>query len=175
MRNMDEATCRQVRAGCLMLPGKTPTEATHAVGVARQATYTRKGRLDEGGIDALRSMTTGQAAHLESPARATQANAVDRLGRCGPTQKPHRARVPRQHPGRHSDANGTSAWLRAGPQPRGVSVGPALAPRAGRLLPQLLGPTREDRPQQAAQRSVPAIDHHRARETSRTVVMSSLA
>jgi hypothetical protein len=35
MARMDEATRKRVRAGRLMLAGKTPAEAAHAVGVAR--------------------------------------------------------------------------------------------------------------------------------------------
>jgi transposase len=66
MARMDEATRKRVRAGRLMLAGKTPAEAAHAVGVARQTAYTWKARLDEGGIDALRSMARGRPAQLDS-------------------------------------------------------------------------------------------------------------
>lgn len=66
MARMDEATRKRVRAGRLMLAGKTPAEAAHAVGVARQTAYTWKARLDEGGIDALRSMARGRPARLDS-------------------------------------------------------------------------------------------------------------
>ena len=52
MAKMDEATRRRVRAGRLMLAGKTPAQAASAVGVARQTAYTWKSRLDEGGIEA---------------------------------------------------------------------------------------------------------------------------
>lgn len=65
MAKMDEATHKRVRAGRLMLAGKTVAEAAKAVGVARQAAYTWKARLDEGGIDALRSMATGRPAQLD--------------------------------------------------------------------------------------------------------------
>ena len=65
MAKMDEATRKRVRAGRLMLAGKTPAEAAKAVGVARQTAYTWKARLDEGGIDALRSMATGRPAQLD--------------------------------------------------------------------------------------------------------------
>lgn len=65
MARMDEATRKRVRAGRLMLAGKTPAEAAHAVGVARQTAYTWKARLDEGGIDALRSMSKGRPAQLD--------------------------------------------------------------------------------------------------------------
>jgi transposase len=40
----------------LLLAGKTPAQAAHAVGVARQTVYTWKRVLEEGGIDALRAM-----------------------------------------------------------------------------------------------------------------------
>jgi transposase len=63
---MDEATRKRVRAGRLMLAGKTPAEAAHAVGVARQTAYTWKARLDEGGIDALRAMAKGRPASLDA-------------------------------------------------------------------------------------------------------------
>jgi transposase len=65
MAKMDEATRKRVRAGRLMLAGKTPAEAAKAVGVARQTAYTWKARLDESGIDALRCMTTGRPAQLD--------------------------------------------------------------------------------------------------------------
>jgi len=66
MAEMDEATRKRVRAGRLMLAGKSPAEAARAVGVARQTAYTWKARLDEGGIDALRSMATGRPAQLDT-------------------------------------------------------------------------------------------------------------
>ena len=66
MARMDEATRKRVRAGRLMLAGKTPAEAAKAVGVARQTAYTWKARLDEGGIDALRAMATGRPARLDA-------------------------------------------------------------------------------------------------------------
>jgi transposase len=66
MAKMDEATRKRVRAGRLMLAGKTPAEAAEAVGVARQTAYTWKARLDEGGIDALREMATGRPAQLDA-------------------------------------------------------------------------------------------------------------
>jgi transposase len=66
MAQMDEATRKRVRAGRLMLAGKTPAEAAHAVGVARQTAYTWKARLDEGGIDALRAMAKGRPSQLDN-------------------------------------------------------------------------------------------------------------
>jgi transposase len=66
MAKMDEATSKRVRAGRLMLAGKTPAQAASAVGVARQTAYTWKSRLDEGGIEALRSMATGRPAQLDA-------------------------------------------------------------------------------------------------------------
>jgi transposase len=66
MAKMDEATRKRVRAGRMMLAGKTPAEAAKAVGVARQTAYTWKARLDEGGIDALRAMSTGRPAQLDA-------------------------------------------------------------------------------------------------------------
>ena len=50
----------------MLLAGKTPAEAAHAVGVARQTAYTWKAVLDEGGIDALRAMPArGRPARLD--------------------------------------------------------------------------------------------------------------
>jgi transposase len=50
----------------MLLAGKTPAQAAHAVGVARQTAYTWKSVLDEGGIDALRAMPTrGRPARLD--------------------------------------------------------------------------------------------------------------
>ena len=64
MAKMDEATRKRVRAGRLLLAGKTPAQAAHAVGVARQTAYTWKAVLDEGGIDALRAMPTRAARRV---------------------------------------------------------------------------------------------------------------
>lgn len=66
-KRMDDAVRRRVRAGRLMLGGKTPAEAAHAVGVARQTAYTWKAILEEGGIDALRAMPgRGRPAQLDA-------------------------------------------------------------------------------------------------------------
>lgn len=55
-KRMDDSVRRRVRAGRLLLAGKTPAQAAQAVGVARQTAYTWKAVLDNGGIDALRAM-----------------------------------------------------------------------------------------------------------------------
>jgi transposase len=55
-KRLDERVRRRVRAGRLLLQGKTPAQAAQAVGVARQTVYTWKVVLEEGGIDALRAM-----------------------------------------------------------------------------------------------------------------------
>lgn len=65
-KKMDEATRKRVRAGRLLLAGKTPAQAAAAVGVARQTVYTWKARLDEGGIEALRAMSPGRPAQLDA-------------------------------------------------------------------------------------------------------------
>jgi transposase len=50
----------------MLLAGKTPAQAAQAVAVARQTVYTWKRVLDEGGIDALRSMPgRGRPARLD--------------------------------------------------------------------------------------------------------------
>ena len=65
-RRLDDAQRRRVRAGRMLLAGKTPAQAAHAVGVARQTVYTWKALLDEGGIDALRAMPgRGRPARLD--------------------------------------------------------------------------------------------------------------
>src|SRR5260370_39468627 len=65
MAKLDEAARKRIRAGRMMLAGKTTDEAAKAVGVARQTAYTWKARLDEGGIEALRAMATGRPAQLD--------------------------------------------------------------------------------------------------------------
>lgn len=66
MKRLDESVRRRVRAGRMLLAGKTPAQAAHAVGVARQTVYTWKRVLDEGGLDALRAMPTrGRPARLD--------------------------------------------------------------------------------------------------------------
>jgi len=75
-RRLDEAVRRRVRAGRMLLAGKTPAQAAHAVGVARQTAYTWKAVLDEGGIDALRAMPArGRPARLD----AQQLQALGRM------------------------------------------------------------------------------------------------
>ena len=65
-KRLDETVRRRLRAGRLLLAGKTPAQAAHAVGVARQPAYTWKAVLDEGGIDALRAMPSrGRPARLD--------------------------------------------------------------------------------------------------------------
>ena len=65
-KKLDEAVRRRVRAGRMLLAGKTPAQAAAVVGVARQTVYTWKTVLDEGGIDALRDMPTrGRPARLD--------------------------------------------------------------------------------------------------------------
>jgi transposase len=69
-KRLDESVRRRVRAGRMLLAGKTPTQAAHAVGVARQTVYTWKRLLDEGGIDALRAMPgRGRPARLDEQQR----------------------------------------------------------------------------------------------------------
>ena len=65
-KRLDESVRRRLRAGRMLMAGKTPAQAALAVGVARQTAYTWKARLDEGGIDALRSMATGRPAQLDA-------------------------------------------------------------------------------------------------------------
>ena len=65
-KRLHESVRRRIRAGRMLLAGKTPAEAAAAVGVARQTVYTWKAVLEEGGIDALRNMPTrGRPARLD--------------------------------------------------------------------------------------------------------------
>jgi len=67
----------------MLLAGKTVAQAAHAVGVARQTVYTWKALLDEGGIDALRSMPLrGRPARLD----AQQLDAIGRALMQKPTE-----------------------------------------------------------------------------------------
>jgi transposase len=66
-KRLDETVRRRVRAGRMLLAGKTPAQAALAVGVARQTAYTWKAVLEEGGIDALRAMPSrGRPARLDA-------------------------------------------------------------------------------------------------------------
>jgi len=66
VKRMEESVRRRVRAGRLLLAGKTPAQAAQAVGVARQTAYTWKAVLDDGGINALRAMPLpGRPARLD--------------------------------------------------------------------------------------------------------------
>ena len=53
---LSEAARKRVRAGRMLKSGKSPTEVSRAVGVARQTIYTWKAILEDGGLDALRRM-----------------------------------------------------------------------------------------------------------------------
>lgn len=55
-KRLDDMVRRRVRAGRMILAGKTPAQAAQAVDVARQTAYKWKAVLAEGGIDALRAM-----------------------------------------------------------------------------------------------------------------------
>ena len=56
---LDAATRRRVRAGRLLLAGKTPPEVARAVGAPRQTVYRWRDVLNADGIDALRDMSKG--------------------------------------------------------------------------------------------------------------------
>ena len=65
-KRLHESIRRRIRAGRMLLAGKTPAEAAAAVGVARQTAYIWKAVLEDGGIDALRNMPTrGRPARLD--------------------------------------------------------------------------------------------------------------
>ena len=56
---MDEASKRRVRAGRMLLKGKTPAQVAAAVSAPRQTVYRWLDVLNDGGIDALRSVNKG--------------------------------------------------------------------------------------------------------------------
>jgi transposase len=56
---MDDAAKRRVRAGRLLLKGKTPPEVARTVGAPRQTVYRWLGVLQEQGIEGLREMSKG--------------------------------------------------------------------------------------------------------------------
>ena len=65
-QRLDETVRRRLRAGRMLLAGKMPAQAAHAMGAARQAAYAWKAVLDEAGIDALRAMPSrGCPARLD--------------------------------------------------------------------------------------------------------------
>lgn len=56
---LDAATKRRVRAGRLLLAGKTPPEVARAVDAPRQTVYRWRDVLNADGIDALRDTSKG--------------------------------------------------------------------------------------------------------------------
>jgi len=56
---LDDAAKRRVRAGRLLLAGKTPPEVARAVGAPRQTVYRWRDVLNAHGFDALRDMSKG--------------------------------------------------------------------------------------------------------------------
>ena len=55
----DEVVKRRLRAGRLLLAGKSPPEVARTVGAPRQTVYRWRAVLEAGGIDALRTMSKG--------------------------------------------------------------------------------------------------------------------
>jgi transposase len=61
----EEAVQRRVRAGRLLLTGKSPPQVARIVGAPRQTVYRWRAVLNAGGIDALRDMNrSGRPAQL---------------------------------------------------------------------------------------------------------------
>jgi len=58
-RNSEEAVKRRVRAGRLLLAGKSPPEVAKMIGAPRQTVYRWREVLEAGGIEALREMNDG--------------------------------------------------------------------------------------------------------------------
>jgi len=56
---LDDATKRRLRAGRMLLAGKSPPDVARAVGAPRQTVYRWRQVLAVGGIDALRDMSKG--------------------------------------------------------------------------------------------------------------------
>nr|WP_301782887.1 helix-turn-helix domain-containing protein [Caballeronia sp. SEWSISQ10-4 2] len=62
---MDETTRRRLRGGRMLLAGRNVVEVALAMGVTRQTVSIWKGRLDKGGINALRTKPrSGRPARL---------------------------------------------------------------------------------------------------------------
>lgn len=59
MEKLDQVVKRRIRAGRLLLAGKTPPEVARIVGAPRQTVYRWSDVLKVGGIDALRDMSKG--------------------------------------------------------------------------------------------------------------------
>lgn len=76
-KRLSEAAKKRLRAGRLLLAGKSCAEAAVATGVARQTVYTWKRLLDEGGIDALRAVPErGRPAQLDERQLASVRSAI---------------------------------------------------------------------------------------------------
>lgn len=76
-KRLSEAAKKRLRAGRLLLAGKSCAEAAVATGVARQTVYTWKRLLDEGGIDALRAVPArGRPAQLDERQLASVRSAI---------------------------------------------------------------------------------------------------
>ena len=58
-RNSEEAVKRRVRAGRLLLAGKSPPEVARMVDAPRQSVYRWREVLEASGLDALREMSNG--------------------------------------------------------------------------------------------------------------------
>src|ERR1700693_278675 len=56
---LDDAVKRRVRAGRLLLAGKSPPEVARTVRAPRQTVYRWRAVLEAGGMDALREMSKG--------------------------------------------------------------------------------------------------------------------
>jgi len=67
-KRLSEAAKKRLKAGRMLLAGKSCAEAALAVGVARQTVYTWKRLLDESGLAALRAVPErGRPAQLDEP------------------------------------------------------------------------------------------------------------
>ena len=74
---LSEAAKKRVKAGRLLLAGKGCAQVALAAGVARQTVYTWKRLLNEGDIDALRSVPErGRPAQLDEEQLATVRAAI---------------------------------------------------------------------------------------------------
>lgn len=74
---LSEATKKRVKAGRMLLAGKSCAQVALAVGVARQTVYTWKRLLDESGIDALRAVPErGRPAALDEQQLASVRSAL---------------------------------------------------------------------------------------------------
>ena len=160
---LDEAVKRRVRAGRLLLAGKTPPEVARVVGAPRQTVYRWREVLRVGGIDALRDMSKGGRPAQLGAAELSRLYVVLLEGATAHgfatplwTLKRVRLWIEREFSVRYSEVH---VWRLLGQL--GLSnLGLAQAARAGELLPRHVRRFATHHPRQA-QIGPATRPHHR--------------